>query len=164
MASAPVQTEAETQPSRRFPPVALGAIAGFLATVTMTIYRLPIARSLPPTSEFWAQYAPGDREPAGPVLSLALHLGYGTVGGIAFGTAFPRLISSESSDAKREIAGLTLGTLYGIALSIVGSRGLLSGMLGMDLDRDERLVFHVSHLVYALTLGTWIGSRTGDVE
>jgi hypothetical protein len=30
------------------------------------------------------------------------------------------------------------------------------------LDADERLVFHVGHLVYGLTLGTWLGSRTSD--
>lgn len=135
-----------------------GAIGGLLATVTMTVYRLPIARSLPPTSEFWGKYGPGDGD-AGPVLALLLHLGYGTGGGIAFGAAFARLGPGGESDAKREGAGLVAGLLYGAVLSLFGSRVLLRRVLDMDLEADEVLVFHVSHLIYAATLATWVGSR-----
>lgn len=135
-----------------------GAIGGLLATVTMTIYRLPIARSLPPTEEFWEQYGPGDAE-GGPLIALLLHLGYGTGGGIAFGAAFARLVPDFDSDGKRETTSIGLGLLYGGLLSLFGSRVLLSRVLGMDLDPDEVLVFHVSHAIYALTLGTWVGSR-----
>lgn len=135
-----------------------GAIGGFLATVTMTVYRLPIARSLPPTSEFWGQYGPGEDD-AGPILALLLHLGYGTGGGIAFAAAFARLGPGSDSDAKREVASLVAGLLYGAVLSLFGSRVLLRRVLGMDLEADEVLVFHVSHLIYAATLATWVGSR-----
>jgi hypothetical protein len=38
---------------------------------------------------------------------------------------------------------------------------LLEGLLGMDLEPDERWIFHVSHAVYGLTLGSWFGSRIG---
>lgn len=141
-------------------PATAGAIGGLLATVTMTVYRLPVARSLPPTSEFWGRYGPGDGEPAGPLLALFLHVGYGIGGGIAFGAAFGRLVRGTDADAVREVAGLATAVLYGAALSVFGSRVLLGRLLGMDLDSDERLVFHVSHVVYALTLGTWLGSRT----
>lgn len=135
-----------------------GVIGGLLATVTMTIYRLPIARSLPPTEEFWEQYGPGDAD-GGPLIALLLHLGYGTGGGIAFGAVFARLIPEGSSEGKREATSIGLGLLYGAVLSLFGSRVLLSRVLGMDLDPDEVLVFHVSHAIYALTLGTWVGSR-----
>lgn len=135
-----------------------GLIGGLLATVTMTIYRLPIARSLPPTEEFWEQYGPGDAD-GGPLLALLLHLGYGTGGGLAFGAAFARLVPEMDSDGKHEATSLGLGLLYGTVLSLFGSRVLLSRLLGMDLDPDEVLVFHVSHAIYALTLGTWVGSR-----
>lgn len=135
-----------------------GAVGGVLATVTMTIYRLPIARSLPPTREFWAQYGPGESE-GGLLVALLLHLGYGAGGGLAFGVAFDRFVPG-TADSTREVAGLGLALVYGAALSLFGSRVLLSRLLDMDLDPDEVLVFHVSHAVYALTLGTWVGSRT----
>lgn len=144
---------------RSLPTAAIeGAIGGFLATVTMTVYRLPIARSLPPTQEFWAQYGPGDSD-GGPLLALLLHLGYGTGGGIAFGVAIARLVPGSESDARREVTSIVLGVLYGATLSLFGSRVLLSRLLGVDLEADESLVFHVSHAIYALTLATWVGSR-----
>lgn len=155
----PERTTAEDEGSQRRSRALLnGAIGGLLGTVTMTVYRLPIARSLPPTEEFWDRYAPGDRD-AGPLLSLLLHLGYGTGGGLAFGAAFARLVSADSGESKREAAGIGLGVLYGAVLSAFGARVLLSRLLDMDLDPDERLVFHVGHAIYALTLGTWVGSR-----
>ena len=153
-------TDAEDVPlSRR---VAEGAEGGLVATLVMTAYRLPISRSLPPTALFWAKYVAGGEASDHPVAGLLLHLLYGVGGGAAFG---PLLSSRQSRDtARREAVTLLLATGYGIALSIFGERVVLERVLGLDPDADERLVFHVSHVVYGLTLGTWVGSRTGDRE
>jgi len=36
---------------------------------------------------------------------------------------------------------------------------LLRGLLDEDLDPDEALIFHLSHVIYGITLGAWLGSR-----
>lgn len=125
----------------------------------MTVYRLPIARSLPPTGAFWAQYGPGDREDPGTVVPLLLHLAYGVGAGAAFAALFARLLPETAADARREAASLALAVPYGLVLSLFGSRVLLRRVLGIDLETDEALVFHAGHVIYALTLGSWVGSR-----
>ena len=139
-----------------------GTVGGLLATVVMTAYRLPIARSLPPTAAFWARYVgSGDAEDY-PGIGLLLHLGYGAGAGAVFGALF-RIAGLDAHPVYvREAGGVGLATLYGVALSVFGSRVVLGRLLDMDLDADEALVFHVSHVIYALTLGTWVGSRVGS--
>lgn len=143
------------------PPVrraVLGLAGGLVATLVMTAFRIPISRSLPPTANFWATYVgSGDPEDY-PLVALALHLAYGAAGGVGFAALAPGWGRPE---AVAESQDAVLGTVYGLLLSAFGSRVLLERLLGMDLDRDERLVFHVSHVVYGLTLGTWLGSRFG---
>ena len=134
-----------------------GAKGGLIATVVMTIYRLPIFRSLPPTAEFWAQYVGGGEPEDYPAQALALHLLYGAGGGAAFGPLFARL--ARQFPERRGRIGVVAGALYGVALSAFGSRIILDRLLGLDVDSEEALVFHVGHLVYGLTLGTWLGSR-----
>lgn len=138
-----------------------GAIGGLVATVVMTAYRLPIARSLPPTAAFWEQYVgSGDAEDY-PIIGLILHLGYGVMGGAVFGALYGTVGNWRAPDHVQESTGILFATVYGLALSLFGSRVILGRLLGMDLDADESLVFHLSHVIYALTLGTWVGSRVG---
>jgi hypothetical protein len=137
----------------------LGARAGLVATVVMTAYRVPISASLPPTAAFWANYVAGGEPSDHPIAGLALHLVYGTAAGALFGATFPRRISG--SEVTMERAGALRGTVFGLVLSVFGVRVLLEGLLGMDLEPDERWIFHVSHAVYGLTLGSWFGSRIG---
>lgn len=139
--------------------VKYGSIGGLIATVTMTVFRMPTSKSLPPTARFWATFV-GKGEPEEyPVVALLLHLVYGTVGGVFFALLTP---GSGDSEAAAESKGALLGTVYGVALSIFGMRVLLERLLDADPDTDERLVFHISHVVYGLTLGTWVGSRFGN--
>lgn len=136
-----------------------GAVGGLLGTVTMTVYRMPIARSLPPTEAFWTRYGLGEEGERSPLVALFLHLSYGIGGGAVFGAAFAMLGSSEEPEANREAKSAVLGLLYGVVLSVFGRRVIVERLLGQDLAADEALVFHGGHLVYALTLGTWVGSR-----
>lgn len=134
-----------------------GAKGGLIATVLMTLYRLPVFRSLPPTAEFWARFVGGGEPEDYPAQALALHLLYGAGAGAAFGPLFARL--GRRFPTRRGWVGVGSGALYGAALSAFGSRFLLDRLLGLDLDAEEALVFHVGHLVYGLTLGTWLGSQ-----
>lgn len=135
----------------------LGAVAGLHATAVMTLFRLPVTDSLPPTAEFWATFAGSGDPDDYPGPALALHLLYGALGGVGFAALFGRV--ARATTVQRERRGVLLGMLYGIGLSAVGRRVILEGLLEMDLDADERWVFLVSHVVYGLTLGTWLGSR-----
>lgn len=136
---------------------ATGVVGGLIATLVMSAFRIPISRSPPPTAAFWARFL-GDGEPedyAG--RGLILHLLYGTVGGGIFGALVgPHLAGTE---AHREEQAALLGTGYGVLLSLFGVPVLLERLLGMSLEEDERFVFHMSHVVYGLTLGTWFGSN-----
>lgn len=153
------ETEELSVPRR----IATGAEGGLVATLVMTAYRLPISQSLPPTALFWAKFVTGGEASDHPIAGLLLHLLYGVGGGVTFGVLSSVLSESASSDtARREEVGLLSAVGYGLALSAFGERVVLEGLLGLDPDADERLVFHVSHVVYALTLGTWFGPRTGD--
>lgn len=136
-----------------------GALGGLVATVSMTVFRMPTSKSLPPTARFWATFVGGGEPEEYPVVALLLHLVYGIVGGVFFALLTP---GSEDSEAVAESKGALLGTVYGVGLSIFGMRVILERVLGTDLDTDERLIFHISHIVYGLTLGTWVGSRFGN--
>lgn len=123
----------------------------------MTAFRMPISDSLPPTADFWAEYVsdgdPGDH----PLAGVSLHLGYGMAAGVVFALASPVLEGRTA--VERERRGVLLGVAYGLLLSAFGEWVLLERLLRMDLTADERFVFHVSHVVYGLTLGTWAGSK-----
>lgn len=139
-----------------------GAVGGALATAVMTAYRLPVTESLPPTAQFWAQYVAGGDPDDHPWPALALHLAYGTAAGSAFAVAFQRL-RRRGDDCRRAYAAVGLGSLFGLALSAFGERAFLDGLLSADLDDVDSLVFHASHLVYGLSLGSWLAAAaTGD--
>lgn len=138
--------------------VARGLQGGFVATLVMTAFRLPVVRSLPPSANFWARYVGGGEPEDHPVAGLALHLLYGTTAGAVFGGLF------ALGDAERAIEpeqrGLLWGSVYGLVLSAFGTRVLLDALLDVRLDADELALFHAGHLVYGLALGAWVGSRT----
>lgn len=137
--------------------VARGCVGGLIATVVMTLYRMPIFRALPPTAEFWAQYVGGGEAEEYPLVGFVLHLLYGAAAGAAFGPAFAALDSRTS--VGRDELGVGAGLTYGLVLSAFGSRVLLRRLLGRELEPEHALVFHVGHAIYGLTLGTWLASR-----
>jgi len=136
--------------------VANGAIGGVVGTFAMTAYRLPLFEGLPPTAEFWAQYVGDDDPSAYPARALALHFGYGAAAGSLLGLALSRL--GREPDDRDDRVTLLAGVGYALALSAFGSRVLLDRTLDLDLSSDERMVFHVGHVVYGLALGTWLGA------
>jgi len=140
-----------------------GFTGGLVATVVMTVYRLPVFRALPPTAEFWATYlGRGDAEQY-PVQGLVLHFLYGGVAGGVFGTVLDRI--DVDAEWDRRIGATVLAFGYGVVLSVFGTRVLFPLLLDEEMNPDEAFVFHVGHLVYGLTLGTWLSSReqAGDV-
>ncbi|SIR91289.1 DUF6789 family protein [Natronorubrum thiooxidans] len=141
---------------------ARGLQAGFVATLIMTAFRLPILRSLPPSANFWAQYVTGGKPSDHPVAGLALHLAYGIQAGALFGALFALQDAERSIEPEQR--GLVWGSVYGMALSAFGSQFMLKELLGIRLDTDELALFHAGHLVYGLSLGAWVGSRTEGVE
>lgn len=143
--------------SGRLRRVGLAILGGLVATVAMTVFRMPISNSLPPTANFWAKFvADGDPEDH-TFAGLVLHLVYGAGGGAVFGLLAPiPLVGSEHS---QEVRGVVSGLVYGVVLSVFGERAILEGLLDMDPDPDERFVFHVGHVIYGLTLGAWVGSK-----
>lgn len=136
-----------------------GAVGGVLATVVMTAYRMPVTASLPPTAKFWATYVAGGKPEDHPLPALVLHLAYGASAGAVFGALF-RAFGGRDDDDERETSGVVLGALYALVLSIVGERVVLGKLLSTDLDASESLVFHVGHLVYGLSLGSWVASES----
>ncbi|MFC7203187.1 DUF6789 family protein [Haloferax namakaokahaiae] len=132
-----------------------GAIGGFVGTVMMSLYRLPIFRALPPTAEFWAQYVAGGPAEVHFGTGYVLHALYGTVGGAVLGAVLPAL--NERSPLDGERTALLSGVVYSLVLSWVGAKIIFERLLNRELDEEEALVFHVGHLVYGLTLGTWLG-------
>lgn len=140
-----------------------GVVGGLLGTTVMTLYRIPVFRALPPTAEFWAEYVgPGDAEQYW-TQGLALHVLYGGAAGGVFGLLFSRL--EFETEGERRLGGIGCGLGYGVALSAFGTRVVFPVLLDEELDPEERLVFHVGHVLYGLTLGTWLpaGERLGDV-
>lgn len=141
--------------------VTYGSLGGLVATVSMTVFRMPTSKSLPPTARFWATYVGSGDPEKYPVTALLLHLLYGVVSGVFFALLTP---GRENTEEVAESKGAILGTIYGVVLSVFGMRVILEGLPGTDPDSDERLVFHISHVVYGLTLGTWVGSRFGTEQ
>lgn len=139
-----------------------GLQAGFVATLIMTAFRLPILRSLPPSAHFWAAYVAGGDAKDHSVPGLVLHLVYGTVGGAIFGGLFAVQDAEEAIEAEQR--GLLWGSVYGLCLSAFGTQVMLKEILGLELEADELALFHAAHLVYGISLGAWIGSRTEGVD
>jgi len=154
-------TEQKNGTSRLRESVVIGGLGGLVGTLSMTMFRMPTSRSLPPTSKFWAKYVGSGKPDEYPGIGLVLHLVYGIVAGIVFAAIAP---GRGDEEAVAESKDAIFGTIYGIALSIFGVRIILGRILDTKLERDERLVFHISHVVYGLTLGTWVGSRLGSRE
>lgn len=140
-----------------FSAVKSGVKGGFIATVVMTAFRIPIARSLPPTANFWAKYIGTGGPDDYTVQGIILHLLYGVGSGIVFASL---CTPQAGSEAKRVRQGILRGAVFGLLLSVFGVKVVLKRLLDMDLDPDERLIFHVSHAIYGLTIGAWIGSNT----
>lgn len=134
-----------------------GATGGFVATVVMTIFRIPVFRALPPTSEFWAQYIGGGPAEEYTIQGLVLHLFYGTVGGTMLGILFPHV--DRHSPARTQVTALLSGVVYGLVLSVFGNRVIFRHLLDRELEDEHAVVFHAAHAVYGLTLGMWLGKR-----
>jgi len=133
-----------------------GVVGGLLGTATMTVYRAPLFAGLPPTAEFWSQFV-GDGEPSEYTLqALFLHFLYGAGAGGVLGLLSTR--TDLDVIAGRAWASMTVATVYSVLLSLLGSRLLLRRLLGIDLSSKEALVFHVGHVIYGLSLGTWLGT------
>lgn len=141
---------------------ARGLQAGLVATLIMTAFRLPILRSLPPSANFWARYVSGDDPEDHPVMGLVLHLLYGVSSGAVFGGLFALFESERSIEPEQR--GLVWGAVYGMGLSAFGSQIMLDELLDIRLEADELALFHAAHLVYGISLGAWVGSRTEGVE
>lgn len=141
---------------------ARGLQAGFVATLIMTAFRLPILRSLPPSANFWARYVSGGEPEDHPVMGLILHVLYGTSAGAVFGGLFTLLDAERSIEPEQR--GLLWGVVYGLVLSVFGSQFMLKELLDIRLEAGELALFHASHAVYGLSLGAWVGSRTEGVE
>lgn len=139
-----------------------GLQAGFVATIIMTAFRLPIMRSLPPSANFWARYVTNGNPDDHPVAGLGLHLLYGTSAGGVFGLLFPVLSAERSIEPEQR--GLVWGSVFGMMLSLIGSQLMLDELLDIRLDADELALFHAAHLVYGISLGAWVGSRTEGVD
>ncbi|WP_436927992.1 hypothetical protein [Halosimplex amylolyticum] len=150
-----------------------GLEGGLLATLVMTVYRLPVSRSLPPTAEFWAQFVGSGAPEDDPIPALVLHFAYGGAAGAAFGALFRgrESVARDESAPDRppgpptysgEVPTTVAGLLYGLALSAFGERVVLGTILGTD--PDDRVAFHVGHALYGITLGAWVGTRTTERE
>lgn len=149
-----------------------GLEGGALATIVMTVYRLPVTRSLPPSAEFWTAFVAGGRPQDHPLAALVLHFAYG----IGAGGVFAALVSGRASldpgrtrsilddsvsgppERSGEVTVTMAGLLYGVALSVVGERFVLGRLLRTE--PDDRFAFHVGHVLYGITLGAWVGTRT----
>src|SRR6056297_1859243 len=142
--------------------VVRGIQGGFVATLIMTAFRLPLLRSLPPSANFWSQYVSRDTPGNHPRISLVLHILYGVGSGAIFGVLFARYDAGRSIEPEQR--GLVWGSIYGLALSSVGVQVVLQDLLDIRLEADELALFHAGHLVYGLSLGAWVGSRTEGVD
>jgi len=136
--------------------IARGVVGGLIATAVMTVYRFPIFRALAPTAELWVLLRGGEPEQY-PGVGLVLHFLYGAVGGGVFGFIFHQVQFRTARGQRTGSLVLALG--YGIVLSFIGTRVVFRRLLGEKLEPDEAAVFHVGHVIYGLTLGTWLSSR-----
>lgn len=144
-----------------------GIEGGALGTLVMTVFRLPVTRSLPPSADFWAQFVRGGRATDYPVAGLLLHFLYGVTAGALFSAVLPSKESVETSGGRRgpptpatRSNGGALAVAYGLVLSVFGERVLLRDLL--DIAPDDRYAFHAGHLIYGLTLGAWLATRTEE--
>lgn len=133
-----------------------GLAAGGVATVVMSCFRVSVSKSPPPTSWFWAKYISGGEPEDHVVPGAMLHLFYGIVSGGVFGALVSAPTDPSAETEKRMTA---LGLVYGVLLSVFGTVTLIRRVLQLDLDDDERFIFHLSHVVYGLVLGAWFGSE-----
>jgi hypothetical protein len=133
-----------------------GAAAGLFATTLMTAYRMSVARSPPPPASSLALVLGGSHDDH--VLGgLLLHALYGTTAGVGYARSSEGTRSARSSAfGVRDAAA---GAAYGAVLSVVGDRVVVPLLTDLDLDADDRALFHVGHLVYGTALGTWLGGR-----
>lgn len=115
-----------------------------------------------PSAHFWSRYVTGGDPDTHWFAGLVLHLIYGTSAGAVFGAVFS-LLSAERS-IEPEQRGILWGAIYGMGLSAFGSQVMLEELLDIRLDADELALFHAAHLVYGISLGAWVGSRTEGVE
>lgn len=141
---------------------ARGLVGGLVATVLMTLYRFPLFRALPPTSEFWAMYVGGGEPEQYPIEGLVLHFAYGGVAGGLFGLGFS--LVDVRSERSQQFSAVALAVGYSLLLSAFGTRVIFRRLLGEEPDADERMVFHIGHVIYGLTLGTWLYSRERSGE
>lgn len=137
--------------------IRLGVKGGVVGTVVMTAFRIPIAHSLPPTANFWAKYIGSDSAEEYTVQGIILHLLYGVGSGVAF--VLSCAPGASGSEATKEGQGILRGAAFSVVLSVFGLRVVLKRMLDMELETDERFIFHVSHIIFGLTLGAWVGSN-----
>lgn len=140
--------------------VVLGLKSGLIATVAMTVFRMPISHSPPPTATFWAKYVAGGEPEDHVLIGLILHLAYGMGGGLLFAVLSP--VHTSGPEVEDEKRGVLTGLAFALLLSAFGVRVLLEGLLGTDPDPDERFIFHVGHVIYGLTLGAWYGSADDE--
>ncbi len=136
-----------------------GMQGGLIATLTMTVFRLPTMRALPPTANFWSTHVGGGDPEDHPIAGIGFHLLYGVGAGGAFGVLFAAMDAERGMEP--EPRGLLWGTVYGLVLSTFGTHVALKRLLGVRLDGDELAIFHAGHVVYGLSLGAWVGSRLG---
>jgi hypothetical protein len=138
-------------------PLMLGFLGGLIATCTLTVFRLPVSRSLPPTANFWAEYVAGGDLSEYPEEAMLLHLLYGALGGSIFAVLFSKF--DELSPVPTELDGVFFGFLTSVPFSLFGTNVVLSRILGMDMDDNEVMIFHAGHIVWGLSIGAWVGSR-----
>lgn len=164
-AGRPRRGKAATTPSR-WRRLRRGLEGGALGTLVMTAYRLPVTRSLPPTAAFWAKFVGGGRPEEYPAVALVLHFVYGIAAGGALAAALPShhavvgATGTGTPSPRDEVSLTAVGLLYGLVLSVFGERVVLKRVLGVD--PDDRFAFHVGHVLYGITLGAWLGTRTRE--
>ncbi|MFC6756311.1 MULTISPECIES: hypothetical protein [Haloarcula] len=143
--------------------LARGCVGGLVATVVMTVYRIPVFKALPPTAEFWARFVGGGDVEEYFVPGLLLHLLYGVIGGAVYGI-LASFVDVDDPVARERLSVLS-GVAYGLGLSAFGSRVVFVRLLGRELQSEDALVFHVGHAVYGVTLGTFVATSeaAGDV-
>jgi hypothetical protein len=128
----------------------------------MTLYRFPVFRALPPTADFWAKYVGGGAPETHFGTGLVLHFLYGGAAGGLFGVLIDGLEFDDERKHSLGVLGLSLA--YGLALSTFGTRFVFRYLLDEELEPNEAVIFHVGHVIYGLTLGTWLSfdERVGE--
>lgn len=70
-------------------------------------------------------------------------------------------VETKGENSRSVIA---LSLVYSLALSVFGTRFVFRYLLDEELEPDEAVIFHVGHVIYGLTLGTWVNfdKRVGE--